>query len=332
VAGTTSPAPIETTIERVEQLDQATAAAIERIVERAAVHDRHSPIGEHTFVRLQEGEGDTFGLVARHDDALVAYAQATRYPSHPPLPSRLAAEVLVDPPLRGRGLGRALVDRLLDAARQARVDRLDVWAHHADAAAIGLADAYDMLPSRQLWQMALRLESVAPGHRVPRAAAGVALRSFRPGEDEAALIGLIRTAFAAHPENAVFDAEAMAARAALPWFDPSAILLAVDSASDRVLGMHWMKLEPPIGEVYILAVAPETHGRGIGRLLLLSGLQQMRERGIEVAILYVDAGNDAAIGLYRGAGFRFEHLDTCYSLTLAPSADGPRRSRVSARS
>ncbi|HET8587608.1 MAG TPA: mycothiol synthase [Candidatus Limnocylindria bacterium] len=320
MAGTTSPAPIEALIERVAQLDEATAAAIERIVERAAVHDRHSPIGEHTFVRLQEGEHDTFGLVARFDDVLVAYAQATRYPDHPPLPSRLAAEILVDPPLRGRGLARALVDRLIAAAHDARVERLDVWAHHADAAAIGLAGAYGMVPSRQLWQMALRLDSVAPHHRAPPAADGVVLRRFRSGEDEPTLIGLIRQAFTEHPENAVFDAEAMAARASLPWFDPSAILLAEDAASGRTLGMHWMKIEPPVGEVYILAVAPEAHGRGIGRLLLLSGLQQMRERGIGVAILYVDAGNDAAIGLYRAAGFRFEHLDTCYSLTLASAA------------
>lgn len=321
MAGTTFPAPIEATIEHVEQLDEAAAAAIERIVGRAAVHDRHSPIGEHTFVRLQEGERDTFGLVARIEGAPVAYAQATRYPDHPPLPSRLAAEILVDPPLRGRGVGRAVLDRLIAAAHDAQVEQLDVWAHHADAAAIGLAGAYGMAPTRQLWQMALRLESVAPRHRTPQPAEGVTLREFRIGEDEPTLIGLIRHAFAEHPENAVFDADAMAARAALPWFDPSAILLADDSASGRTVGMHWMKLEPPVGEVYILAVGPHAHGRGIGRTLLLSGLQQMRERGIEVAILYVDAGNDAAISLYRGSGFRFEHLDTCYSLRLAPEAE-----------
>jgi mycothiol synthase len=316
VAGTTSPAPLEAAIERVERLDEATAAAIHAIVERAAVHDHHSPIGEHTFVRLLEGEHDTFGLVALLGGECVAYAQATRYSHHRPLPSRLAAEILVDPLLRGRGLCRALVDRLVWAARAADVERLDVWAHHADAAAIGLAAAYHMRPSRQLWQMALRLDSVAPGHRSPAAAAGVSLRRFGAGEDEPELVRLMRSAFAEHPENAVFDAEEMAARAALPWFDPSAILLAVDATTGRALGLHWMKLEPPVGEVYILAVDPQAHGRGIGRLLLLSGLQQMRDRGIETAILYVDAGNDAAIGLYRGSGFRFEHLDTCYSLEL----------------
>lgn len=303
-------------IERVEQLDEATVAEIGAIVERAAVHDHHSPIGEHKYVRLQEGEHDTFGLLARVDEITVAYAQATTYPAHDAMPRRLAAEILVEPRHRGRGLGRALLDGLLDAAREARIERLDVWAHHADAAAMGLADSYGMTPSRQLWQMAMRLDSISSRRRAIETPIGIVLRRFNEGSDESRLIALIRTAFAEHPENAVFDADEMAARAGLPWFDPSAILLADDAASGRTLGMHWMKLEPPIGEVYILAVAPGAHGRGIGRLLLLSGLQEMRERGIEVAILYVDAGNDAAIGLYRHAGFRFEHLDTCYSLDL----------------
>ena len=56
-------------------------------------------------------------------------------------------------------------------------------------------------------------------------------------------------------------------------------------------------------EVYILAVAPEAQGRGIGHLLLGAGLQQMRDRGTEMAILYVDAENHAAIALYRRSGY-----------------------------
>jgi mycothiol synthase len=306
-------------IERIGRLDAETAATVDAILQRAAVHDARSPIGEHKFVRLVEGEADTFGLVARlgADGPTIGYAQATRYPRHGPLPRRLAAELLVDPGHRQAGIGRALTDRLIEAARQAGDARFDVWAHHADAAANGLAASYGMRISRQLWQMALRLDSVAPRHRLKPVPEGIRVRRFREGQDEQLLIGLIREAFAEHPENAVFDADDLANRATLPWFDPSAILIAEDAGTARPLGMHWMKLAaPPVGEVYILAVAPWAHGRGIGRLLLLHGLEEMRERGVEVAILYVDAGNDAAIGLYRQAGFRFEHLDTCYSLDL----------------
>lgn len=310
------------TIERLARLDPETAGAIAEIAERAAVHDRHSPIGEHTFVRLAEGDADTFGLVARRDGACLGFAQATRYPAHGPLPCRLAAELLVDPHERGAGIGRALVTELLVIAREAGARRLDAWAHHADAAAVGLARALGMRPTRQLWQMALRLDSVAERHRGVPLPDRVWIEPFREGRDERRLIELIRTAFREHPENAVFDADELAARATLPWFDPTAILLAeerdaVARGEDRPpLAAHWMKLDPPIGEVYLLAVAPEAQGRGVGRAILLEGLAEMRRRGIEVAVLYVDAGNDAAIGLYRNTGFRFEHLDTCYSLEV----------------
>ena len=309
------------TIERLARLDPETAGAIAEIAERAAVHDRHSPIGEHTFVRLAEGDADTFGLVARRDGACLGFAQATRYPAHGPLPCRLAAELLVDPRERGAGIGRALVGELLEIAREAGARRLDTWAHHADAAAVGLARALGMRPTRQLWQMALRLDSVAERHRAVPLPNGARIAPFREGQDERRLIELIRHAFREHPENAVFDADELATRATLPWFDPTAIFFAEEgreAARDDALPLaaHWMKLDPPTGEVYLLAVAPEAQGRGVGRAILLEGLAEMRRRGIEVAVLYVDAGNDAAIGLYRNTGFRFEHLDTCYSLEV----------------
>ena len=336
--------PSETRFEivQLDRLDPSTAAAIARIVERARVHDGRSPIGEHKFIRLIGGEADTFGLIGRVDGTSAGFAQATRYAAHDALPSRLAAELLVDPEHRGGGLGRALVTRLLAHAREHGAERFDIWAHHADGAAAGLATAMAMRVSRQLWQMAMRLDSVSERRlEVPD---GVRLRAFRPGVDEGVLVGLIREAFSGHPENAVFDAEDLAARAGLPWFDPSAILIAEDTASGRALGVHWMKLDAArhasnagpaadtthagdtthADEVYILAVAPEAQGHGIGHLLLSAGLQQMRDRGTEMAILYVDAENHAAIALYRKAGFRFEHLDTCYSLDLREQPMTPR--------
>ncbi len=318
--GASSDLPFE--IVRLERLDPTTRAVITRIGERARVHDGHSPIGEHKFIRLVEGEPDTFGLVARVGETPAGYAQATRYPAHGPLPRRLAAEVLVDPDHRGRGIGSALVDRLLASARDHGSARFDIWAHHADAASAGLATSYRMHVTRQLWQMATRLGQPAAHGLAPAPRAEVRIRSFRTGIDERILIGLIRETFSEHPENAAFDAEDLAARAALPWFDPAAILIAEDAAG-MPIGMHWMKhdAERQIGEVYILAVSPAAQGHGLGEMLLRAGLQQMRDRGIGLAILYVDAENDAAIALYRKAGFRFEHLDTCYSVDLTEGVE-----------
>jgi mycothiol synthase len=314
------PAPRVLHVERIERLDETTTRAVEEMLGRAAIHARHSPIGEHKFVRLVEGEADTFGLLASASGEVVGYAQATTFPARGRLPRRLAAELLVDPAHRGGGIGRALFERLLATARRDGAERFDVWAHHADAAATGLATAYRMRISRQLWQMALELESVASRHRSLQAPDGIRLRPFQSGVDEERLLAVIRDAFGEHPENADFDAEDLAARSILPWFDASAILLAEDTTSGETLGVHWMKLDEAqaVGEVYMLGVAASAQGRGVGRLLLLSGLEEMRRRGLALGFLYVDADSLAAVRLYRSAGFRHEHLDTCYSLDLDP--------------
>lgn len=309
-------------VERIERLDEATTLAVEEMLGRAAIHARHSPIGEHKFVRLVEGEADTFGLLARVAGEIVGYAQATTFPARRTLPRRLGAELLVDPAHRGGGIGRALFERLLMTARGDGAERFDVWAHHADAAAAGLAAAYRMRVSRQLWQMALQLDSVAPRHRSVQPPDGVRLRPFRTGADEGRLLAVIRDAFGNHPENADFDAEDLAARVILPWFDASAIQLAEDTTSGETLGVHWMKLEraQAVGEVYMLGVVASAQGRGVGRLLLLEGLNEMRRRGLTLSFLYVDADSVGAVQLYRSAGFRHEHLDTCYSLDLGQRA------------
>lgn len=305
-------------IERIPRLDDTTTPAVEQMLERASIHERHSPIGEHKFVRLVEGEADTFGLLACVNGTMVGYAQATTFPARGTLPRRLAAELVVDPAHRGGGIGRALFERLLTTARRDGTERFDVWAHHADAAATGLATAYSMRVSRQLWQMALQLDSVTPRHRSTQPPDGVRLRTFLTDADEGRLLAVIRDAFAKHPENGAFDAEDLAARAALPWFDPSTILLAEDETSGEPLGAHWMKLEVEraVGEVYMLGVVASAQGRGVGRLLLLEGLNEMRRRGVALSFLYVDADSVGAVELYRSAGFRHAHLDTCYSLDL----------------
>lgn len=308
-------------IERVERLDEGTADAVRQIEERSAVHERHSPIGEHKFLRLREGERDTFGLVASRDGVVAGYAHATHFPAAGSVPSRLAAELVVDVPFRGRGIGRQLLDRLLEDARARGTQRFDLWAHHADAACAWLADSLGMHVGRALWQLSLRLDTVPQRLRTEALPEGVSVRTFRTGDEEA-LVELIRAAFPDHPENAHWTSADLEQRTEQDWFDASAILLA-EGSDGALLGVHWMKLDHAEdgGEVYMLGVSPAAQGQGIGRLLLLEGLEEMRRRGVGLAYLYVETDNEAAISLYRQAGFRHEHLDTCYSLDLE-AADG----------
>jgi mycothiol synthase len=200
------------------------------------------------------------------------------------------------------------------------VGRFDAWAQHADVAATRLASRLQMRPSRSLWRLSVRLAAIAAERR-DAAPAGSRLRTFVPGRDDATLNELIGRAFGEHPEKSAWEPEDLAQRRAQPWFDPSAILLAEDAAG-RAIGVHWMKLEPGRGEgeVYVLGVAPDAQRSGIGRFLLLAGLDEMRRRGIALAHLFVDADNQPALRLYRSVGFRPDRIETCYSLGL-PAGD-----------
>jgi len=51
-------------------------------------------------------------------------------------------------------------------------------------------------------------------------------------------------------------------------------------------------------------VAPERSGRGIGRRLLDALVKDARESGLEMLVLTVTDGNQHALRLYQGAGFR----------------------------
>jgi mycothiol synthase len=222
-------------------------------------------------------------------------------------------ELVVDPGCRRRGVGAALAGRLEQLAERRP---LRVWAHGDLPAATALARRRGYERARVLLQMRRDLAGVDPDPR-PSLPADVRVLPFRPGRDEDAWLRVNAAAFAHHPEQGGWTAEDLRLREAEPWFDPAGFLMAWrgDPDSDGVLlGSHWTKVHPPgdvgsadpeepVGEVYVLGIAPEAQGLRLGRALTDLGLAHLRGRGLRQVLLYVEEDNTAAVHLYEGRGF-----------------------------
>lgn len=234
--------------------------------------------------------------------------------------------LVVAPSARGKGVGKALMAVLVEANPDGGVS---AWSHADHPWARALAARWRMNPSRELLIMTRPAADPIAPVTVP---AGVRVRSFRQS-DLQSLLALNATAFAAHPEQSGMTAADFLDRTREEWFDPDGLLMAVkDSATTKaaeaadkpldnadLLGFHWTKVHRPdrpnVGEVYVVAVAPEAAGKGLGTVLTSLGLEYLVAQGVSEIELYVEADNHPAIAVYHKLGFKRERTEVQYLAT-----------------
>jgi mycothiol synthase len=288
-------------------------AAVLALLQAATESDGLPPVSESVLMAVRHGAAAGRGpahLLASDGAQLVGYA-------HLDFTDRVTGatgELAVHPAHRRRGVAGEMVRELMaQAQRLTPGGTLRLWAHGEHPAAERMAGHYGFSRARVLWQLRRSLLTPLDEPLLPE---GVTLRPFRPGEDEQAFLEVNNRAFAWHPEQGGWDVGHVLVREAEPWFDPQGFLLAVD-ADGRLLGFHWTKIHPhDLGEVYVLGVDPDEHGRGLGSALTLAGLRYLRGRGMREVMLYVEADNTAAIKTYERLGFQHWDTDVAYS---APS-------------
>jgi mycothiol synthase len=295
------------TVDVLAELTTQQSDRVHGLVDAANAADGVAPLNEHVMLQLRYG-----GQAAvRHMVARTPEGEWVGY-GHLDLTDRLqgaSAELVVHPRWRRRGIGAALVRRMLDEAAPMT---LRLWAHGHHPAAERMAATLGFTRVRDLWQMRRSLQVSLPEMVVPD---GVRLRSFRPGADDEAWLGVNARAFADHPEQGSMSADDLTQRMAEPWFDPDGFIVA--ERDGAMVGFHWTKVHAggehdPIGEVYVVGVDPAAQGLGLGRLLTLAGLWHLRQRGLGQVMLYVESDNAAAIAVYERLGFRRWDVDVMY--------------------
>jgi mycothiol synthase len=184
------------------------------------------------------------------------------------------------------------------------------WVRDATPADDERMAAEGYSPSREVLQLRRPLPVDGVGERARPAG----LRRFEPGRDDEAWLGVNNRAFEWHPEQGGWTLDDFHARLAEPWVDPAGFFV---HETDGVLdGFVWTKVhddtEPRLGEIFVIAVDPAAHGRGLGRALVLAGLDHLAARGLRHGMLYVEASNEPANALYRDLGFVVHSIDRAY--------------------
>jgi mycothiol synthase len=283
----------------------------------AAGADGVAPLSEDVLLQVRHGSAPpardievTAASPTGPGQVLVGYAHMDA-PDYAGQDGDITAELVIHPAHRRQGYGTSLLGSVLEMADGHGVR---IWAHGDLPGSAALAGKFNLARIRALFQ--LRMPLAKAPETDPAFSAGVMVRSFVPGEDEAAWLGVNQRAFAHHPEQGSWTAKDLQMREDEPWFDPNGFFLA--ERDGQIVGFHWTKVHqpddgtPPIGEVYVVGVDPGQQGGGLGKALTLAGVAHLRRLGLAEVMLYVDEDNTAAVKMYTALGFEPWSTDVMY--------------------
>jgi mycothiol synthase len=286
--------------------DTPAGEAVRSLLDRIERFDGREALSEHKASRV-EGEPSVLAVVGTSTTGLVVYAQAAWH--HPPRPAgngHWAAEIAVAPEARRPGIWASAVIELMNRVPRSAPRLVWSWdeSMDRDLADMGCEEV------RRLHLLARPLPIGQPAV-FPDA---VSLSGFTVGTDEERWLEANNEAFVDHPENGGLTRSELDQRIRLPWFRPEDVLMAWEG--DDLVGSCWTKRPPGgVGEIYIIGVRPRHRGRGIGRALVLAGLDHLHAVGHATeAILYVEGANTAARWLYRDLGFDDRRVGRVYAV------------------
>lgn len=293
------------------EVDDTARAQVERLIKAAEGHDGRSPISEQGLLHLLHGASTgvdhvvavaEVAEVAERPGEVVGYAQVDSRAGGEP-----AAELVVLPAARERGVGGSLLDAVL-----ARRPDVHVWSHGLLPGARELARSRGLSPARELLLMERPL---GPDDDFPAAwPPGYTVAMYRPG-DAPEWVRVNAAAFTAHAEQGRMTLADLRDRTRQNWFDPAGFFLVRDPRG-ALAAFHWTKVEAGVGEVYVVGVAPSQQRLGLGKAVTAIGLRHLRDLGLPLVRLYVDGDNVAAIATYLKSGFTEVSRDVQFARSM----------------
>ncbi|MFO7591758.1 MAG: mycothiol synthase [Acidimicrobiia bacterium] len=291
-------------------VDDDTLAALRDFTTSVGSTLGYPAVGDRVWRDHAATPADSAIVTATDDDALVGVLHLGAADAD----GVVTGSLVVAPSSRGRGVESDLVQVALGDLRGGGCVRLEYWVF-GDA---GDADSPSGPPVRALHEMRVTIP-LTGADAAPAWPEGTRVRPFEPGADDDAWLAVNDRAFAHDPDQGGWTPDVLRQRVAEPWFDPAGFLLVEDA--EGLAGFCWTKVHPPtppfdpepVGEIYVIAVDPGRQGTGLGRALVVAGLEWLAGQGITTGMLFVDAGNAPAVALYEALGFVATRTDRLFA-------------------
>jgi mycothiol synthase len=265
----------------VDELDAATARQVDSLLERIQAREGEEPFSETQLERLTAGRNLRHVVRREPTDEVTGYGVLAEG-------ERLEAEAAYGT------FDRAFAEAVATLSKPTTLTLRDV----------GEGEVRELVARG--WHVArtvLRLARPLPAPEPP--ATDLVIRPFNVGVDEATWVASNNAAFAGHPVQSTLTVERVQAKERAAWFDRDGFLMFWEQ--EALVASCWTKMrrvrERAVGEIYVIFVAPEAQGRGLGRLAVLAGLAYLASQGATSAELYVEGNNAPALGMYRSMGF-----------------------------
>jgi mycothiol synthase len=214
----------------------------------------------------------------------------------------------VAPDHRGAGVGAALVASVAETANGWGARYVSTAIPESSPRSLGFLERHGFERVRRFDLLRLTIQ---PGLAASPPPPGYTLRAFRPG-DEGAFVAAFNAAFADHWDFVPLEAPEVQQWNRRATFDPEGCLLLTDDASGEVAAfvtvLHQSDPEapaaqPPVARIFEMGVVPTQRRRGLGYVMLQTGLAYAASHGFAAVDLVTDAQSEAGLQLYAKVGF-----------------------------
>ncbi|HUP27911.1 MAG TPA: GNAT family N-acetyltransferase, partial [Chloroflexia bacterium] len=239
------------------------------------------------------------------------------------------------PAVATSGLDRTLMRKLVEIARENEereetnrvgVVRLKAIPYEKQASLRALLQSCGMQEVRQFWLMHRALDEPIDE---PQDVEGVIIRPYRRPEDNKPGVAAYNNSFIDHFDFHVETEAEWEFKANTPFFKPELSRIAEVEGTGEIAGFcicavfdHENQATGRLqGWISLLGTTRSWRGKGLGRSLLLHGLQALKGAGLQTAVLGVDTESlTGANRLYESAGFHVHERTMHYECLLSEVA------------